>query len=252
MPYGDDGGAIRAIVSERRRDSFEHRPCIEASRRPEKVVKREVVVTDCNCPICFEPYNKTNWGVFECGHLCCMRCTEGWFKARSDLFEPPTCPLCRFGANQVVGGITYLRNRIAYYPCSRFSFVEQNILWTRILELVPSSFAPPSPISPMLLVLASSAPPPPISAERSPVFLPPALPSRFVPSTSPMPPPLSTPCPRIFWEPNVSHCPICVKPFSFTRRRHHCRTCGRLICTDCGSKGHFLSFESRQCVSCRP
>lgn len=37
------------------------------------------------------------------------------------------------------------------------------------------------------------------------------------------------------WQPDqdVSTCPVCRIPFSFLRRKHHCRKCGRVVCGAC-------------------
>ena len=37
------------------------------------------------------------------------------------------------------------------------------------------------------------------------------------------------------WQPDteVSECPICGKPFAFWFRKHHCRKCGRVVCSNC-------------------
>ena len=37
------------------------------------------------------------------------------------------------------------------------------------------------------------------------------------------------------WQPDVevSECPICGKSFSFWFRKHHCRKCGRVVCSNC-------------------
>lgn len=37
------------------------------------------------------------------------------------------------------------------------------------------------------------------------------------------------------WQPDseVTHCPICKKPFTWIFRRHHCRKCGRVVCDSC-------------------
>jgi len=37
------------------------------------------------------------------------------------------------------------------------------------------------------------------------------------------------------WVPDISrnNCMVCEIAFSFVRRRHHCRGCGRLLCSDC-------------------
>jgi rabenosyn-5 len=38
----------------------------------------------------------------------------------------------------------------------------------------------------------------------------------------------------------VSLCPSCAKPFGLSRRKHHCRLDGFVICDDCSQ---FLSFS---------
>lgn len=50
------------------------------------------------------------------------------------------------------------------------------------------------------------------------------------------------------WESgDVPDCRSCKKPFKLTRRRHHCRGCGRVFCDDCTSKRFELppSFKSK-------
>ena len=37
-------------------------------------------------------------------------------------------------------------------------------------------------------------------------------------------------------EEDVEECNNCRQQFSVTRRRHHCRHCGRIFCTDCVTK----------------
>lgn len=39
---------------------------------------------------------------------------------------------------------------------------------------------------------------------------------------------------------SVKLCPSCVKRFYLTRRQHHCRLCGTIMCHDCS---FFLSFS---------
>eukprot|EP00298_Acanthocystis_sp_HF-20_P020853 c2629_g1_i1.p1 GENE.c2629_g1_i1~~c2629_g1_i1.p1 ORF type:complete len:148 (-),score=71.11 c2629_g1_i1:32-475(-) len=48
------------------------------------------------------------------------------------------------------------------------------------------------------------------------------------------------------WMPNEmsSECMLCSKPFSIFRRKHHCRSCGRLICNPCSS--HLAMVEGLQ------
>lgn len=37
------------------------------------------------------------------------------------------------------------------------------------------------------------------------------------------------------WQPDseVNDCPICLRPFTWMFRRHHCRKCGRVVCNEC-------------------
>lgn len=41
-----------------------------------------------------------------------------------------------------------------------------------------------------------------------------------------------------FWKADETHheCESCLKPFSFTNRRHHCRDCGGIFCHSCSTK----------------
>lgn len=39
----------------------------------------------------------------------------------------------------------------------------------------------------------------------------------------------------------VKLCPYCAKQFNFARRKHHCRTCGAILCNSCSQ---FLSYKS--------
>lgn len=39
----------------------------------------------------------------------------------------------------------------------------------------------------------------------------------------------------------VKLCPFCAKSFSIARRRHHCRTCGAILCNSCS---HYLEYKS--------
>eukprot|EP00118_Oscarella_pearsei_P008828 m.47459 g.47459 ORF g.47459 m.47459 type:complete len:943 (+) comp33789_c0_seq1:49-2877(+) len=57
------------------------------------------------------------------------------------------------------------------------------------------------------------------------------------------------------WLPDksASMCMECGKPFTTLRRRHHCRGCGRILCTDCSRNKAFLTFlkrEDRVCDVC--
>lgn len=61
------------------------------------------------------------------------------------------------------------------------------------------------------------------------------------------------------WLPDqmMPHCQICVTPFSASNRRHHCRHCGRIVCTTCSEhKLPILKFgldkPTRVCNECKP
>ncbi|MFT7818986.1 zinc finger FYVE domain-containing protein 9 [Arapaima gigas] len=58
------------------------------------------------------------------------------------------------------------------------------------------------------------------------------------------------------WVPD-SHAPVCMKcevKFTFTKRRHHCRACGKVFCTACCSLKSRLTYmdrkEARVCITC--
>eukprot|EP00300_Choanocystis_sp_HF-7_P001854 c11473_g1_i2.p1 GENE.c11473_g1_i2~~c11473_g1_i2.p1 ORF type:complete len:349 (+),score=59.96 c11473_g1_i2:36-1082(+) len=62
---------------------------------------------------------------------------------------------------------------------------------------------------------------------------------------------------RPVWESdtNKKECTLCGLPFNVTRRRHHCRNCGKIFCVQCAN--HFLPLEEleyddpvRVCRSC--
>jgi len=46
-------------------------------------------------------------------------------------------------------------------------------------------------------------------------------------------------------------CMICHEKFTLTKRRHHCRHCGRVICSDCSKNKHFFTgVQARICDEC--
>lgn len=57
------------------------------------------------------------------------------------------------------------------------------------------------------------------------------------------------------WVPDdqVSECPLCTRCFSTTKRKHHCRACGRVVCGSCSSNQIYLPShrkEERVCDRC--
>ncbi|CAE7738994.1 Hydin, partial [Symbiodinium sp. CCMP2456] len=57
------------------------------------------------------------------------------------------------------------------------------------------------------------------------------------------------------WVPDdqVSECPLCTRRFSTTKRKHHCRACGRVVCGSCSSNQIYLPShrkEERVCDRC--
>lgn len=57
------------------------------------------------------------------------------------------------------------------------------------------------------------------------------------------------------WTPDCVSCEICSVKFSMTKRRHHCRKCGKCICKTCSPKK--MSLEGykglqRVCCTCNP
>ena len=57
-------------------------------------------------------------------------------------------------------------------------------------------------------------------------------------------------CPRRFWERDrcITNCRHCNAPFTFFRRKHHCRVCGKIFCSKC-CRGSFWR-EFRVCEQC--
>ena len=56
------------------------------------------------------------------------------------------------------------------------------------------------------------------------------------------------------WVPDDVHerCQICSTPFTFINRRHHCRHCGKVVCSSCSPHKLFLgeTYPQRVCSSC--
>lgn len=51
---------------------------------------------------------------------------------------------------------------------------------------------------------------------------------------------------------SCNHCLVCIKKFSFLRRKHHCRRCGNIICSDCKRKERLpLLEEFGELVVCK-
>ncbi len=58
------------------------------------------------------------------------------------------------------------------------------------------------------------------------------------------------------WVPNDVHiaCQLCKAYFNLFRRKHHCRSCGKLICYGCSSNNEYVSgygdTRVRVCEAC--
>jgi len=51
----------------------------------------------------------------------------------------------------------------------------------------------------------------------------------------------------------VSKCPVCSSNFTFTRRKHHCRACGRVVCASCSrNRSSLPAYQNieRVCDNC--
>ena len=59
----------------------------------------------------------------------------------------------------------------------------------------------------------------------------------------------SSPVPKDRWVPDEegAACSVCHVEFSITRRRHHCRKCGSLVCGNCSD--HFIPLDSQAGLS---
>lgn len=55
---------------------------------------------------------------------------------------------------------------------------------------------------------------------------------------------------EVVWQPDssVSKCPICNKSFGVINRKHHCRTCGRVVCSSCAPEKRLRG--DRICKDC--
>ncbi|KAG9203107.1 hypothetical protein G6514_003630 [Epicoccum nigrum] len=78
----------------------------------------------------------------------------------------------------------------------------------------------------------------PIMLESSPVSVPVPVPARASLRERPLPlPPTRRESDFILpsWQPDadVTHCFVCKRQFTFLFRKHHCRKCGRVVCSQC-------------------
>lgn len=51
------------------------------------------------------------------------------------------------------------------------------------------------------------------------------------------------------WVPDnaVTNCALCKDPFSLIRRKHHCRNCGQIYCSNCTTNNALLTFTKAKC-----
>lgn len=72
--------------------------------------------------------------------------------------------------------------------------------------------------------------------------------SQLSPPLPPVPSASRSPQTVPSWQPDdtVSECPLCTKAFGWWTRRHHCRKCGRVVCSSCAS--NFYAIPSTQIV----
>jgi len=54
------------------------------------------------------------------------------------------------------------------------------------------------------------------------------------------------------WHPDAKHpvCEICGTNFTFTRRRHHCRFCGKVVCDACSPRTLDSNRICKDCLKC--
>lgn len=59
-------------------------------------------------------------------------------------------------------------------------------------------------------------------------------------------------CKRWIPDNEIGECQVCLKPFSFLVRKHHCRCCGRIICSECSKNSMRFSDLPRSERVCYP
>lgn len=177
----------------------------------------------CADPLCGKRLGSANGQINcrHCGKLFCEEHTMYQMKlSRSAQHEPvrglwyrvcETCYVTREGYNDHNGRE---RNHFDYFKSTRRKVVDKEYLETSRLE---------SRLTRLTQILAD--PPPPDPQQRS-------IWSTFTGNQDHMRALEQTVVP---WEDDSAHkeCPFCQQPFSnYGLRRHHCRTCGRVVCGD--------------------
>lgn len=177
----------------------------------------------CSDPMCGKRLGAANGQINcrHCGKLFCEEHTMYQMKlSRSAQHEPvrglwyrvcETCYVTREGYNDHSGRE---RNHFEYFKATRRKVVDKEYLETSRLESrltrLTQILADPPPPDPQQRSIWSS-----ITGNQEHIR---ALEQTVVP-----------------WEEDVAHkeCPFCQQPFSnYGLRRHHCRTCGRVVCGD--------------------
>lgn len=203
-------------------------PSTITSPDPDELITRAHWQRPTGRDVCYDPMcGKTLGGASgqincrHCGRLFCEEHTMYQMKlSRSAQHEPvrglwyrvcETCYKTRPGYNDHNG---LERSHMAFFESTRRKNVDKDYLETSRLETrltrLTQLLADPPPPDPRTRTIWSS-----ISGDKDHLR---ALEQSVVPWTD---------------DTSVSECPFCQQPFSqYGLRRHHCRTCGRVVCGD--------------------
>ncbi len=203
-------------------------PLIVSTPDPDDIITRShwqrPTGNDACCdPMCGKRLGSTNGQINcrHCGKLFCDEHTMYQMKLSRSAFHEPvrglwyrvceTCYKTRAGYNDHTG---LERNHFEYFKATRRKTVDKQYLETSRLE---------TRLTRLTQILAD--PPPPDPKQRSiwSVIAGDKDHIRALEQTV------------VSWEDDATilECPFCQQPFSqYALRRHHCRTCGRVVCSD--------------------